>query len=647
MYNKLFESGKIGDLEIKNRTVMPAMGTSLAQSDGSASDEIIAFYEERAKGGVGLIITEITRVNDLTGVGTPNQLCVTKPYQIQRLERLARSVHRHGTKIFLQLHHPGRQSHSRLIDGRQIVGASSIPCKTIGEEPRALTTEEVEDMVKDFIKGAKIAQMGGVDGVELHAAHGYLLCQFLSEATNNRTDKYGGNFENRHRMLTEIIMGIKYICGPHFPISVRIDGDEFVEGGISLDQAIKTAIYLESIGVDCINVSAGSYESANTIIEPYSYQTGWRKHLAREIKKNISIPVIAVNTVKKPEDAERFLEEEVCDFVGLGRALLADPDFVNKAREDETKDIRPCIGCLHCIESLMNGHTLRCAVNPKLGYEKDYRDLEKVSSGQKVLVVGGGPAGLQASIILAQRGFETILVEAKPYLGGSVTIGSKPPHKDLLSTLVENLEYQARQEGVDIRLNTKADMDLIDQINPYAVYLALGGKNISLSLSEDRDKIMDAIEVLEEEKQIKDKKIFVIGSGMTGLETAEYLAEQGNQVTVVEMAKEIGSGIHKALLFDITARLKAMGVEFISYHQLKDFKDGKIILLDRFSNELSLEEADYCVLSIGVRDQRSDKLVEEVKRKYENTFNIGDSDRPGRIYEAMVAGLDSTYNLRG
>ena len=332
-YNYLFKKGQIGKLTLKNRIVMPAMGTSLASSTGEASDRMIKYYEERAKGGCGLIITEITRIDDETGVGTPNQLCATNANQIPRLERLARAVHKYDTKIFLQLHHPGRQSHSRLIEGRQIAAPSPIPCKTIGEMPREMTTEEIEGLVKKFVAGAKIAQIAGIDGVELHGAHGYLIGQFMSPLTNKRTDKYGGSFVNRMRFVTEIILGIRHICGPNFPISVRIDGDEFVEGGITQEEAIKMARYLESIGVDAINVSSGTYESAVTIIEPVSYPEGWKKHLAEGIKKSVKIPVIACNNVKTPEVAERLLAEGICDFIALGRAQLADSEFGKKAME--------------------------------------------------------------------------------------------------------------------------------------------------------------------------------------------------------------------------------------------------------------------------------------------------------------------------
>lgn len=330
-YEKLFSKGHIGNLQIKNRIVMPAMGTSLATSTGEASDEIIKYYEERAKGGCGLIITEITRIDNETGIGTPNQLCATDLKHIPRLEKLAKVVHRYDTKIFLQLHHPGRQNHSNLIGGKQITAPSPVMSSSIGEMPRELTTDEVESLVKKFVFGAYIAKAAGIDGVELHAAHGYLLGQFMSPLTNLRKDKYGGNFQNRMRFITEIIMGIKHICGPNFPISVRVDGDEFVPGGFNLDDAIESSKYFEKLGVDALNVSSGTYESVNTIIEPISYPQGWKRHLAEKIKNAVHIPIIACNVIRKPDFAESLIKEGSVDFVATGRQFLADPEWPKKS----------------------------------------------------------------------------------------------------------------------------------------------------------------------------------------------------------------------------------------------------------------------------------------------------------------------------
>ncbi|MBQ1757415.1 MAG: NADH:flavin oxidoreductase, partial [Erysipelotrichaceae bacterium] len=366
-YPKLFEPGKIGNLEIRNRIVMPAMGCSLAEVTGEPGPRMIRYYTDRAKGGAGLIITEITRVDDETGVGTPNQLSVTNTHVIGQLSRLVESVHTYGTKLFVQLHHPGNQTPSRLIGGKQPVSASDVTCKVIGEQPRALTTEEVEAMVRKFVTGAVIAQKAGVDGVEIHAAHGYLVSQFLSPYTNKRTDKYGGSFEARLRFITEIIMGIKAYCGPKFPISVRMNGDDFLPGGITLEDSVKIAVYLEKLGVACINVSCGMYDSGATIIEPSYFAEGWKKHLSTAIKNAVSIPVIAVDNIKHPSVAEALLEEGASDFVGIARGFLADANWGVKAKKGEDLYIRKCLGCMECFRILNDGLPLGCTLNPILG----------------------------------------------------------------------------------------------------------------------------------------------------------------------------------------------------------------------------------------------------------------------------------------
>lgn len=643
-YEKLFKKGRIGKLEIKNRIVMPAMGTNLASYTGEASDEIIRYYEERAKGGCGLIITEITRIDNETGVGMPNQLCAMDLKQIPRLEKLARTMHKYNTKIFLQLHHPGRQNHAMMIDGRQIAAPSAVMSSAIGEMPREMTIKEIEGLVAEFVKGAVFAKMAGIDGVEIHGAHGYLVGQFMSPKTNLREDKYGGTFEKRMRFITEIIMGIRAKCGTDFPISVRIDGDEFVEGGISLDEAVKEAVYLEKLGVNAINVSAGTYESVTTIIEPISYPQGWKRHLAKAIKKAVNIPVIACDVIRKPDMAEAILTEDNLDFVALGRAQLADPEWGNKAKKGSEEDIRPCISCLNCIESIMKCESIKCAVNPRTGKELEYLELKKSGRGRKVVIIGGGPAGMEAARVLALRDFKPIIFEEKNYLGGNVYLATKPPLKDKLNWFLEYEKKAIEKLNVEIRLNEKATLENIKAIKPYAVFVSTGSNPIVPPIPGiNQSFVHTSTDILEGKAVLENKNVIVAGSGMTGLEISELLVSKGNKVTVVEMADKIGPTAYLPNVVDISMRLRKKGVSLMTCSKLTCIKQGEIHVENTKDKSVITLKADAVVLSLGVKP--NNEMVKLIEDNYEIVQVLGDANKSGRVADAVLNGFESAYVL--
>ncbi|SCZ06250.1 oxidoreductase [Alkaliphilus peptidifermentans] len=643
-YKYLFSKGKIGKLELKNRIVMPAIGTGLAGVAGEASDDIIRYYEERAKGGCGLIITEITRIDDEYGVGCAPQLTLTKPYHIPKLQKLIRTIHKYDSKIFVQLHHPGREGHASLIEGRQIVAPSAIMCKVVQEMPRELTTSEIEGLVKKFVTGAKMAQMAGADGVELHAAHGYLINQFISPYTNKRNDKYGGHFVNRMRFITEMILGIKHICGADFPISVRIDGDEFLEGGLKIEDAIKVARYLESIGIDAINVSAGTYETSLTIIEPISFPQGWKRHLAQAIKNAVKIPVIAVNVVRKPEFAESLIKEGTVDFVGVGRGQLADPEWGIKAMEGRDQEIRPCISCLHCIEELGKGGCVKCGVNPRMGRELEFDGFKEDGKGRIVAVIGAGPAGMEAARILALRGFKPVVFEKENQVGGQLQLANKPPLKEKINWLIESMAFQLESLNVEIRLNTEANIEVIKELDAYAVFVATGASPIIPLIEGVKGKsVCTAVEILNGKIKPAGENVAVIGSGMTGLETAELLAASGNNVSVVEMQSEIGGGIYKVNLYDVMQRLGKYGVEMLPSHKLVSISDYQITLFNTITNQSILKPIDRVVLSLGVKSNK--EMIVSLEEKFDIVRIIGDSGKPGRIAEAIREGFEKAYVL--
>ncbi|MBQ1506278.1 MAG: FAD-dependent oxidoreductase [Erysipelotrichales bacterium] len=640
-YEKLFEPGKLGNLELKNRIVMPAMGCSLAESTGEAGARMIKYYADRARGGAGLIITEITRIDDETGVGTPNQLSVTNTHMIAQLSRLVEAVHAYDTKIFVQLHHPGNQTPSRLIGGKQPVSASDVTCKVIGEQPRALTTEEVEGLVKKFVTGAVIAQKAGLDGVEIHAAHGYLVSQFLSPHTNKRTDKYGGSFEGRMRFVTEIIMGIKAYCGPKFPISVRINGNDYLDDGITEEDAIAQAKYLEALGVTCINVSCGTYDSGATIIEPNYFAEGWKKHLAANIKKAVNIPVIAVCNIKHPAVAEQLLEEGFADFVGIARGHLADPDWGAKAKAGKDNLIRKCLGCMECFRILNDGLPLGCTLNPVLGREFEYGDekLVKNGKGRTVAVIGGGPAGMEAALTLAKRGFRTVLYEAKKELGGTVNLAAVPPHKGMLNEFVETMKAQLEEAGVEVVTGVRADVKTVKDLGAEAVFMATGGNPI-VPVLPGIEQAVTAENVLAGKAEVKGD-VVVVGGGVTGLETAETLAPE-HKVTVVEMLNKIGGTLYPSIVMHLAQEIMKNGGTIAKGKILTEVGSNGVKVKDAATGEESFIEAETVVLAMGVRSNRS--YAEEFRKEFgDKLIYVGDTAKPGQIYDALHSAHDRAF----
>ncbi|MBQ7993346.1 MAG: FAD-dependent oxidoreductase [Solobacterium sp.] len=640
-YTKLFEPGKIGKLELKNRIVMPAMGCSLAESSGEAGPRMIRYYAERAKGGAGLIITEITRVDDETGVGTPNQLSVTNTHVVGQLHRLAEAVHAYGTKLFVQLHHPGSQTPSRLIGGRQPVSASDVTCRVIGEQPRPLTTEEVEAMVKKFVTGAVIAQKAGVDGVEIHAAHGYLVSQFLSPYTNKREDKYGGSFEGRMRFVTEIIMGIRAYCGPAFPISVRMNGNDYLEGGIDDEEGIRIAKYLESLGIDALNISCGMYDSGATIIEPSYFAEGWKRHLGANIRKAVNIPVIAVDNIKHPSFAEQMLEEGNCDFVGIARGFLADSAWGAKAYEGKDLSIRKCLGCMECFRILNDGLPLGCTLNPVLGREFEWgKDkLVKNGNGRKIAVIGGGPAGMQAGTVLAARGFDVTLFEKTEKLGGTVNVAAVPPNKTMLCEFVETMKAEIEEAGVKVRLNTSPSAADLKAEGFEGVFMAAGGRP-AIPAIEGIEKAVTAEDVLCGKAEVTGD-VAVIGGGVTGLETAETLSKD-HKVTVVEMMNTVGKGLYPSVVMHLVQEIAKAGGAIAKGKALCAVKDGEITVMDTATKETESIKADSVVLAMGVKSERPD--IDAMKEAFGNKLVLtGDSDRPGQIYDALHSAYDRAF----
>lgn len=689
-YEKLFTPGKIGNVEIKNRVVMPPMMLGFGQFDGTPTEEMMDYYEERAIGGTGLIVTEIARVNDFSGASAFAQLAISHDYHIAPLKEMIDRVHRHGTKMFIQLHHPGRQNLGLLMGtvpvsiamhrllgncydkmffkvapiGKKMM-EKDLVLKTVSPSQcaraysanslnREMSTQEVKKIIQQFIDGAVRAQKAGADGVELHAAHGYLIQQFLSPYTNQRTDCYGGTFENRMRFLLEILAGIKSACGKDYPVIVRLSVDECYKEigrpgiGYTLEDGVKMAKAIEKAGADAIDVSSAGYDTYNYWLEPTSFEPGWRKYMAAAVKKEVSIPVLAANLIRSPEQAEQQLEEGIQDFVCLGRPHIADPHWANKAKNGKADEIKRCICCLYCMESMQNnaykGSHANCSVNPKLGHEKEL--LSRDGDGRTVVIIGAGPAGLSAAETLGKRGFKPIILEKQSEAGGQLQLANKPPLKEKIDWCIADLLHAAKQNGAQIRYNTEATPESIASLSPYAVIVATGASSVKPRSIQgvDLPNVCTTTEILNGTVKLSNKKVAVIGSGMTGLETAELLNEQGNRVTVVEMADTIAPGTWMQHIDDCMPRLEAAGTEFFPAHKLCSIQEDSITLQDTKTNQTKKVVTDFVVLSLGVRSDNT--LYTLLKSQYPRLYCIGDAEKTGRIADATAQGYSVARDLK-
>ena len=687
-YDMLFSPMKIGNVEIKNRIVMAPMCMGFGQYNGCATETMMDYYEERAKGGVGLIFTEITRINDITGASSFGQLGMSHDYQIPALREMADRIHKHNCKIMVELHHPGRQNLGLMIgtvpicnigsklmgnlytkiltqavipQGKKLQDKHIVPrtvapskcerSKMSDSVNRELSVNEIKRIICQFIEGAVRVKKAGCDGVELHAAHGYLIQQFLSPNTNKRTDQYGGSLENRMRFLLEIIDGIRSNCGKDFPIVVRLTVDEMYSEigqngkGYNLEEGIKMAKILSDKGIDAIDVSSAAYDTFNYWLEPTTFTPGWRKYLASEVKKVVDIPVIAANLIRSPKQAEMQLEEGTQDFISLGRPLIADPHWPNKVKSGNENLIKRCVCCLYCFESMMKGAYKythgNCSVNPFVGRENV--SLKQNGNGRKVLIIGAGCAGLTAAELLSKRGFDVTVLEKESKQGGQLNLASKPPHKEKINWVCEDLLSNAINSGAKVLFDVKADKNIIASYSPEIVITATGGNAIHPK-SFNGDNVVTVTQVLNGDIDISNKKVAVIGSGMTGLETSELLVSKGNKVTVVEMADKIAPGAWFQQLDDALPVLEKAGTEFLTSHKLLSVSSSGIELENLKDKKAVAIKVDLVVLSLGVRSDNS--LYNDIKNSDSyKVYNIGDSKKIGRIANATESAYQLVMNI--
>jgi 2,4-dienoyl-CoA reductase-like NADH-dependent reductase (Old Yellow Enzyme family)/thioredoxin reductase len=635
----LFTPGRIGRLAPKNRLVMPPIVRNWANADGTANDRYVAHVERVARGGVGMIITEAAYVSP-EGKGFAQQLGVHDDRCIPGMRRMVEAAHRHGALIGPQLYHAGRQSSSRNT-GQTLVAPSAIADPLMNELPRALTLAEVEALVQAFGAAARRAADAGCDFVEIHAAHGYLITQFLSPFTNHRDDRYGGDLESRLRFLLEVIAAVR-ATAPGLAVLVRLSADEMVPGGLTLADTVVIAQRLEAAGVDALHISAGNYASyvRGMMIQPMSVPDGVLLPLAAGVREAVGIPVIAVGKIRTPALAESALAAGQADFIAIGRPLLADPDWPAKAAAGQAETIRPCIACNQgCIERLFNQHDVGCTVNAACGHELEH-DLP-TGPARHVAVVGAGPAGMQAAITAAERGHRVSLYEAEPHPGGQLVAAAAAPLRDGWQELDHYLQGRLAALGVTVHCSQSADVATLRAAGADAVVLASGARAQRGHLPGAHRHVVIARDLLEG-RVAAQTSVVVAGGGCSGAQTAEYLAARGHEVTIVEKSADIATDAPLADRILMIGRLQQRGVRILSHTRLVGLEPDAV-LAESPSGEVTRIEAGTVVICLGAVP--CDGLRGELAASGLPFEVVGDAAAPRKVTEAIAEGAMAVLTL--
>lgn len=646
MFEHIFSEGKIGSLTLKNRLIVPAMGSTLPTADGYVTPHYISYVRARAKGGYGLFITEYTGISP-KGIANPFELAIYDDDYIAGLTELTEAVHEEGGKIFCQLHHAGRQTHEDTTD-EPIEASSPIPCPRERELVRELTNEEVWELIELFSDGAVRAKKAGFDGVEIHGGHGYLVANFMSGYSNKRMDEFGGSIAARAKFPCEIIKAIKRKCGADFPVSIRISVDEKVYGGRGLPETRATVQLLEAAGVDAINCNLGTYAVFPYFEPPYNTDLAWTWDLAKAVKECVSIPVITAGRYNDPFMVETALKAGIADFVATGRQSIADPEFPNKIKEGKLEDISPCVGCVtrcqmhrHTIGTSDNG--VSCMMNPFSGHE-DCLWVGKEDEPGTVVVVGAGPAGMEAAWISAARGNKVIVFEKEDRFGGQVRVATMPPYKQELGRGMKWLKHQCDKYGVEFKFNTEAAAADVLALKPKKVFLCTGAKPIVPKFDNDGVEAVLAQDILLG-RVLAGKKCVVIGGGLVGLETAEYLLSQNREVSVIEMGGKVGGDQHEGALFFCLQNLKEGNVDIHTNTKVEKLtKDGAICT----TSEGEKVFAGYDMVVYAVGTKAYNPLQSELEGKVPELHVIGDAKEARRILYAIheAAMASATYKAR-
>ncbi|SCP98396.1 NAD(P)/FAD-dependent oxidoreductase [Anaerobium acetethylicum] len=636
-YSNLFSTIRLGSHVLKNRIIMPAMDTSLCNADGTVSPALCSYYAKRARGGVGMIIIEYTSVDYPSGLGSSTQLKINDVAGIPEFQNISNTLHAYGTKVLVQLHHAGARSVS--VPGTQLVG----PCDA--GKVHGLTEAEIKDLIGKYVVAAQNAQKAGMDGVEIHAGHGYLINQFLSPLTNLRTDEYGSDTIGRSRFLVETIRRIREACGREFLISVRLAVKDWDPKGLKLEEGVKIAKIIDNEDINLINITTGIKYKHFGASETQDRPDGNRLSLAEAVKPYVKTPISIVGKLRTGEMCDNAIKEGITDLVAVGRQLICDPEWPNKLRFGKEAEVRKCLNCLEgCYASIGAMRGVRCVINPYCGFESIYDEgnLPLSSKKRNVVVVGGGVSGMQAAITAAERGHKVTLFEKSPVLGGQMNLAAIPPDKEILLSSIEYFSGQLAEKNVDIKLGVEANVDNISALSPELVILASGSLPFVPPI-KGIERATESWDVLRSDKKPQGKHIVIIGGGNVGCETALHLLEYNNKITIIEMLSSVSNGQEASHRMRDLEILETSGVKIHTLARVEEVSEQGVYFTDK-DGELQFVESDFVVASTGQRPTGS-ILYDALEEKGLRVERTGDAIAMGNIRTNVLSGFLVGYNL--